>query len=60
MKKNYEKTAVELGMLKDEKFQLLSDFGLHPNAGYADIIDKYRKDVEDFSEDVTRLQKEVD
>lgn len=60
LKKNYEKTTVELGALKEEKFQLLSDLGLHSNAGYGDIIDKYRKDVEDFSEDVAKLQKDID
>lgn len=46
--------------MKEEKYELLDDLGLHHNAGFIDITEKYRKDVEDFAEDSTRMVRELE
>ncbi len=60
MKKNHDKIVTELTHLKEEKYELLDDLGLHHNAGFIDITEKYRKDVEDFAEDSARMVRELE
>lgn len=50
----------ELTHIKEEKYELLDDLGLHHNAGFLDITEKYRKDVEDFAEDSARMHRELE